>query len=302
MVSDASIEVAKSAVRLVRIEPALQRRHLPLRHENGENVPVLVVIGDGAARLETASGANALRGPCALWLRRIDEARLVAEAGAAGHALLIPEEILARAIGDFFELATLLALFDRSWPAAMRVDAKPLSAIVARFADIGREIDERLAGGEMLIVSYVRVVLVLLLRLSGALGYTGQEAGSPSLLLQRFRQLVEAGFRSRNQVSHYARQIGISADRLHALCTRELGRTPKQLIDQRAAREAALGLERTMLSVKQLSYSLGFQDPAHFSNFFRRVAGVRPVRYRERHRAAGGGQRSGASASFADWP
>ena len=103
MVSDASIEVAKSAVRLVRIEPALQRRHLPLRHENGENVPVLVVIGDGAARLETASGANALRGPCALWLRRIDEARLVAEAGAAGHALLIPEEILARAIGDFFD-------------------------------------------------------------------------------------------------------------------------------------------------------------------------------------------------------
>ena len=78
----------------------------------------------------------------------------------------------------------------------------------------------------MLIVSYVRVVLVLLLRLSGALGYTGQEAGSPSLLLQRFRQLVEAGFRSRNQVSHYARQIGISADRLHALCTRELGRIP----------------------------------------------------------------------------
>jgi len=302
MIANTVTGVTKPTVRLGRMEPALQRRFLPLRNEHGENFPVLIVNGDGVARLEFPADAIQLRGPCALWLRQCEGARLVAEAGTSGYLLAIPEEILARAIGDFLESATLLSLFDRSWPVALGLEPGALSGIAERFADIGREIADPLAGSEMLIVSHVRIVLVALLRLSGALGHTVEEVGNPSLLLQRFRQLVEVGFRSRSPVSHYARQMGVSADRLHAICTRELNRTPKELIDQRAAREAALGLERTMLSVKQLSYSLGFQDPAHFSNFFRRLAGISPTDYRERQKATGSGSSAATSASFADWP
>jgi AraC-like DNA-binding protein len=302
MVAKGSAELAKSAIRLDRIGPGLQRRFLPLRSDGADNLPCLIVIGDGSARLETSAGPIELRGPSALWRRQTDDARLIMEAGSAGFTLAIPEETLARAIGDFFVSATLLALFDRSWQAALALEPGALAAVAERFGDIGREVAEPLAGAEMLVVSHVRIVLVSLLRLSGAVGRLGDDSRSPSLLLQRFRQLVEAGFRSRNPVSHYARNIGISADRLHAICARELDRTPKQLIDQRVAREAALGLERTMLSVKQLSYSLGFQDPAHFSNFFRRVAGLSPARYRERFKSADTGSSATASASFADWP
>ena len=83
---------------------------------------------------------------------------------------------------------------------------------------------------------------------------------------------------------------------------RELDKTPKSLIAERLAREASLGLERSTLSIKQLSYSLGFRDPAHFSNFFRRMTGMTPGRFRKLMATASPDSDGFSPPSFADWP
>ncbi len=113
--------------------------------------------------------------------------------------------------------------------------------------------------------------------------------------------LLEANFKAQWPVARYATHIGISHDRLHSLCTRKLGRTPKALIAERVAREAALALERSTLSLEQLSFVLGFRDPAHFSHFFKRMTGVAPGAYRRTVRA-GTGNRPASPTNFADWP
>jgi len=156
-------------------------------------------------------------------------------------------------------------------------------------------------GTVMAIVAHLRIVLVQMMRISGLEEATGAGRGEDAHFLQRFRQLVEGHFRDHWPVARYARVLGITADRLHAICTRELGRNPKALIAERLAREAAMALERSTLSIEQLSHSLGFRDPAHFSHFHKRMTGLAPGKFRKMlGSAANTGEFS--PPNFADWP
>ena len=42
-----------------------------------------------------------------------------------------------------------------------------------------------------------------------------------------------------------------------------------------------MALERSTLSIEQLSHSLGFRDPAHFSHFHKRMTGLAPGKFRK---------------------
>ena len=52
------------------------------------------------------------------------------------------------------------------------------------------------------------------------------------------------------------------------------------MLDQRAMLEAQRLLLYTELSVTQVAYAIGFEDPAYFSRFFTRHAGRTPRSYR----------------------
>ena len=56
------------------------------------------------------------------------------------------------------------------------------------------------------------------------------------------------------------------------------------------------------LTIEQLSHSLGFRDPAHFSNFFKRTTGMTPGGYRKMMVSTEAGRASVSPTSFADWP
>lgn len=98
------------------------------------------------------------------------------------------------------------------------------------------------------------------------------------------------------------RQLRISADRLHAICTTGIGKSPNALVSERLAHEAAIRLECSALTIEQLGHALAFGDPAHFSNFFRRMTGMAPGRYRKLVSTARAEAANVAAASFADWP
>jgi AraC-like DNA-binding protein len=109
-------------------------------------------------------------------------------------------------------------------------------------------------------------------------------------------------FRSHWTVQQYAAALGISADRLHAICSSGIGKPPKALISERLAQEAAARLERSSLTIQQLGHSLGFSDPAHFSHFFRKMMGMPPNSYRRAVADAKYGVANAPPRNFADWP
>jgi AraC family transcriptional activator of pobA len=127
--------------------------------------------------------------------------------------------------------------------------------------------------------------------------------GGTAAILMRFRQLVEERFREHWSVERYAGALGLTPDRLHAVCTRTLGRTPRLLIQQRLVYEAVVRLERSAVTIKQLGFLLGFKDAAYFNRFFARHLGMPPARYRrERAHRDAAGRAPQAPFTFADWP
>jgi AraC family transcriptional activator of pobA len=58
--------------------------------------------------------------------------------------------------------------------------------------------------------------------------------------------------------------------------------TTSSIISRRIAREAQYLLKETPWNVSEIANSLGFEEPAHFSNFFKKYTGASPLQYRNR--------------------
>lgn len=284
------------------LDSGLQRRVEMLKRNVGADAHVLLLLSDGHARIEGGQGETQIIGPAIAWRHEAGDLRLTLEAGSMGYLAEIAEETFVRAIGDFFESSALHNLFEKDWSRSLEDNREAGKLLRRHFDAIYEELGTPQAGTGMMIVAHLRVALVTIMRAAGVDEVAAITHGNNAHYLQRFRQLLEGGFRAHHPVSYYANELGITHDRLHAICVRELKKSPKALIAERVAREAALGLERSTLSVKQLSYTLGFRDPAHFSNFFRRMTGLTPGHFRKMTASANPEPGDFSPPSFADWP
>ena len=100
--------------------------------------------------------------------------------------------------------------------------------------------------------------------------------------LSRFTQLVDTDFSQHASLEYYARQMGISAAHLNALCRQVTGRSALELIHARLMLEARRLLVYTSMTIQEVAEVLGFSDPAYFTRFFKRNAGLSPRDFRRR--------------------
>lgn len=101
-----------------------------------------------------------------------------------------------------------------------------------------------------------------------------------------FKDLLEANYKSQKQVNYYAKQIIISEKRLNQATTKVLGKSPKELIDERVLLEAKRILAHTTESVKEIAYYLGFEEPTNFIKYFKKHTAATPTEFREQNAMA----------------
>jgi AraC family transcriptional activator of pobA len=261
----------------------------------------IVLIEDGEAVLEMDADRSVIEGPTLCWLLDPPSCRLTLRAGSTGYIMEVSEDVVGRAAGDFSGSPILGLILERNLTLRMQI-GPDASAVGKSLEAILAETQAPRIGLGMVVAAHVRILLVAIVRLSGLDDTALEGGGAASRFLQHFRQLVEANFRAHWPIARYAAAIGISHDRLHSICVRLLNKPPKALVAERLAREAGLGLEHSTLSIEELTYVLGFRDPAHFSHFFKRMTGIAPGAFRKRMADTARDNRAASPASFAEWP
>jgi AraC-like DNA-binding protein len=136
---------------------------------------------------------------------------------------------------------------------------------------------DRFARG--ILESYLHIFLLFLSRLY-LQQYSAGNSSAERSLLRRFKELIDDRYHALHQVSDYASLLNVSAGHLNDIVRLHTGRTATSLIHQRVALEGKRLLFHTDLSVKEIGYSLGFEDAAYFNRFFKRLTGETPATFR----------------------
>ena len=103
-----------------------------------------------------------------------------------------------------------------------------------------------------------------------------------------FIELLERQFpiESPNQIlslrtaKDYAERLSVHVNHLNKVLKENLGKTTTDIISSRIVQEAKILLKQTDWNISEIAYSLGFEELAHFSNFFKKQTHLSPQVFR----------------------
>lgn len=78
----------------------------------------------------------------------------------------------------------------------------------------------------------------------------------------------------------YANRLAVHVNHLNKVLKENTGKTTTDIISSRIVQEAKILLKQTDWNISQIAYSLGFEEVAHFSNFFRKQTALAPLAFR----------------------
>lgn len=78
----------------------------------------------------------------------------------------------------------------------------------------------------------------------------------------------------------YADRLAVHVNHLNKVVKETTARTTTELISSRIAQEARMLLKQTQWSVAEIGYTLGFDEVAHFSNYFKKQTTQTPLEFR----------------------
>jgi AraC family transcriptional activator of pobA len=161
----------------------------------------------------------------------------------------------------------------------MQLNEKQATRLISIFESLIQEQTEVPKYGEELIALKVLEMLIECERLYSENGNVGNDI-SVNEVVASFTRLLEQNFHEHHTVSYYASHLNIHPNYLNALIKKYTGQTVKEDINNLLIIEVKFLLHSTTLSVKEIAYDTGFNDPNYLTSFFRRLEGISPVEYR----------------------
>jgi AraC family transcriptional activator of pobA len=125
-------------------------------------------------------------------------------------------------------------------------------------------------------------LLLTLMSLIAGASQIDIEHASPAknLLSVAFRRLVRTNLKKWKKPADYADELGISVDYLNACMKSSTGKPASNLIQNQIIIETKRLLFFSELTVKEICYEIGFEDPVYFNRLFKKLTGLTPLSFR----------------------
>lgn len=102
-------------------------------------------------------------------------------------------------------------------------------------------------------------------------------------IFTKFTELLERHHKKEREIAFYADKMCITSKHLSQVIKDYTGKTALGIIEEYVISEAKSMLLSTTMSIQQISDELNFPSQSVFGKYFKRVAGISPSEYRNRH-------------------
>lgn len=192
-----------------------------------------------------------------------------------GWVITNSASMIRRIVGHHPEL---VAAF--SGAAVLPLSPASANALADVVRDLGMEVGAQRPVRHIAVEALLVTVLVCALRQKICREPISPTRTPDSVLVTRYRELVEAKYGTKFGIAQYASRLRVSSDRLRSACIRCTGSSPIALLNARRLLEAKRCLRYTDMSVALIAEACGFEDPAYFSRFFAHHIGRSARAYR----------------------
>ena len=103
----------------------------------------------------------------------------------------------------------------------------------------------------------------------------------------QFQSLVELECTTHRDVAYYANKLNITSRTLNSITHAILNKSPKTFINEVLSLQIKRKLINTDLTIKEIAYQSGFNEPTNLFKFFRKFTKQTPELFRSIHATAG---------------
>ncbi|CAH0221086.1 MULTISPECIES: helix-turn-helix transcriptional regulator [unclassified Chryseobacterium] len=143
---------------------------------------------------------------------------------------------------------------------------------------IEKEIEEK---PYQYLISTHSLIELLLVEINRSKMANGDEIWKPNALFLKFLESVRSHFADNYPVARFADILGTTEAKLNEVSKLHTHKTAQNVIYSLIVSEAKRLLLYEKLSVKEIAYQLGFNDPFYFSNFFKKHTSHSPKDYQK---------------------
>lgn len=104
------------------------------------------------------------------------------------------------------------------------------------------------------------------------------------IIAQKFNQLLKQNYKNWKQPSQYAAELAVSVSHLNDTVKEITGNSVSTHIQQHSIMEAKRLLYFTDMSVKEIGYALGYDEPVYFNKLFKKLTTLTPIQFRLKFR------------------
>lgn len=107
-----------------------------------------------------------------------------------------------------------------------------------------------------------------------------QQGASPKFLFSKAVSFLQHNYERSIKIGHLASLLNIDRSYLHRLFIEQSGLSPKQFLTNIRLERAKQLLLDSDLNIKNIAYSVGFEDPGNFSKLFKQEIGISPTDFK----------------------